>query len=105
MWPTSSGQDRTALFFSVFSISSKAAMAAAIGIALPLVAWFGFNPHVVNTPAALHGLLLVFALGPAFSHIAAASLVAGFPLDEAAHREVRRQLAELNTVVPPDFVD
>jgi GPH family glycoside/pentoside/hexuronide:cation symporter len=101
----SSGQDRTALFFSVFSISSKAAMAAAIGIALPLVAWFGFNPHIVNTPAALHGLLLVFALGPAFSHIAAASLVAGFPLDEAAHREVRRQLAELNTVVPPDFVD
>ncbi|HOU94457.1 MAG TPA: hypothetical protein PLU22_25575, partial [Polyangiaceae bacterium] len=38
------GEDRTALFYSVFSISMKAAMAAAVGIALPLVAWLGFDP-------------------------------------------------------------
>jgi Na+/melibiose symporter-like transporter len=90
-----SGEDHTALFFSVFSISSKAAMAAAVGVALPLVGWLGFDPRAAaNTPEALRGLLLVFALGPALAHLVSALLVLGFPLDAAAHAETRRRLAE-----------
>jgi GPH family glycoside/pentoside/hexuronide:cation symporter len=89
------GEDRTALFFSVFSISMKAAMAAAVGIALPLVAWLGFDPRAVhNSPQALHGLLLTFALGPAVLHAIAALCISGFSLDAEAHGRVRRQLAE-----------
>jgi Na+/melibiose symporter-like transporter len=92
-----SGEDRTGLFFSVFSISTKAAMAAAVGLALPLVAWLGFDPKAaVNTPEALHGLQLVFALGPALAHLVSAVLIMGFPLDAAAHAEVRRRLAEVD---------
>ncbi len=88
------GEDHTALFFSVFSISMKAGMAIAVGIALPLVAWFGFNPAAkINTPAALHGLALVFALGPAIAHLISAALVYGFPIDEARHAEIRKALA------------
>ncbi|MDX3884808.1 MAG: MFS transporter [Sphingomonas sp.] len=87
------GEDRTALFFSVFSISMKAAMAAAVGVALPLVAWLGFDPtSAENTPEALRGLLLVFALGPAIAHLVSAALVHGFPLDAAAHAEIRKSL-------------
>jgi len=92
------GTDRTALFFSVFSLTSKAAMAAAIGVALPLVAWFGFQPTGPNTPEALTGLLLVFALGPTIAHAISAWLMHGFPLDGAAHAEVRRALAERDTL-------
>ncbi|MGO8858217.1 MAG: MFS transporter [Steroidobacteraceae bacterium] len=89
------GEDRTALFFSVFSISMKAATAVAVGIALPLVAWLGFDPRTAhNGPAALKGLLLVFSLGPALAHLASAALIGGFPLDAAAHAEVRRRLRE-----------
>jgi Na+/melibiose symporter-like transporter len=89
------GEDRTALFFSVFSISGKAAMAAAVGIALPLVGWLGFDPKsAANTPEALRGLLLVFALGPALAHLASAALVLRFPLDAQAHATVRAKLAE-----------
>lgn len=88
------GTDRTALFFSVFSLTSKAAMAAAIGVALPLVAWLGFSPTGTNSPDALTGLLLVFALGPAIAHAISAWLVHGFPLDEARHSEIRRALDE-----------
>jgi Na+/melibiose symporter-like transporter len=95
------GEDRTALFFSVFSVSTKAAMAAAIGIALPLVGWLGFAPKAaVNSPQALHGLLLVFALGPALAHIASALLINGFPLDAKAHTDVRRRLAERDALSP-----
>jgi len=87
------GEDRSALFFSVFSVSSKAAMAAAVGIALPLVGWAGFDPRAVhNSPEALRALLLVFALGPALSHLVSALSINRFPLDEAAHGEIRHAL-------------
>lgn len=89
------GEDRTALFFSVFSISIKAGMAAAVGIALPLVAWLGFDPHAAhNSAGALRGLLLTFALGPAISHLVSATFVYRFRLDATAHADIRRQLAE-----------
>jgi Na+/melibiose symporter-like transporter len=86
------GIDRSALFFSVFSLAGKAGMAVAIGIALPLVGWLGFNPKGFNSPDALHGLQLVFALGPALAHIVAAWLVYNFPLDEDVHDRIRREL-------------
>lgn len=88
------GVDRTALFFSVFSLTSKAAMAAAVGVALPLVAWLGFDPKGANSPEALTSLLLVFALGPAIAHALSAWLIHGFPLDQNRHAEIRRALDE-----------
>jgi Na+/melibiose symporter-like transporter len=99
------GVDRSALFFSVFSLAAKAAMAAAIGVTLPLIAWLGFNPAGSNTPEALRGVAIVFAIGPALAHILAAWLVYGFPLDEAEHDRVRRALAARDatpTVEPPE---
>ncbi len=86
------GHNRTGLFFSVFSLTMKLGPAIGIGLALPLVAWFGFQPKGHNTPAALEALKYVFALGPALAHIVAAALIARFPLDEAAHADIRRAL-------------
>ncbi|HKT85075.1 MAG TPA: MFS transporter [Novosphingobium sp.] len=87
------GEDRVGLYYSVFSVSMKLGSALAFGIALPLVAAFGFDPKsAANTPQALHALLLVFALGPALAHTAAAAIIAGFPLNAARHAEIRRQI-------------
>lgn len=93
------GDDRTGLYYSVFSLAGKTATAVAIGIALPLVGWLGFDPKIQNDAAALNGLLLVFGLGPAIAHALSAALIARFPLDEAAHAEIRRQLEP----GPPDY--
>lgn len=87
------GHDRVGLFFSVFSLSDKAGLALAVGIALPLVGWFGFTPGRANTADALFHLKLVFALGPALAHLVSAAVVNGFPLDESSHGEIRRALA------------
>lgn len=96
------GEDRTALFFSAFSLSSKAGMAAAVGIALPLVGWLGFDPRATtSSPEALNGLLTVFALGPAIAHLLSAWLIHGFPLDEAAQSEIRRALDERDHAAQP----
>ena len=96
------GEQRAGLYFSVFSLSAKAGMAAAIGIALPLVAWLGFAPRGPNSPEALHGLALVFALGPALAHLLSAALITGFPLDEAAYHEIRRQLDTAHALQPAE---
>lgn len=88
------GVDNSGLFFSVFSLAGKSATAVAAGVALPLVSWLGFDPHGDNTPQALDGLLLVFALGPALGHALSALLIRGFPLDERAHADVRRRLEQ-----------
>ncbi|KQS04988.1 sodium:melibiose symporter [Sphingomonas sp. Leaf357] len=86
------GHNRTGLFFSVFSLTMKLGPAIGIGLALPLVAWFGFQPKGHSCPESLEALKYVFALGPALAHIVAASLIWRFPLDEAAHTEIRRAL-------------
>lgn len=87
------GHDRTALFFSAFSISMKAGMALAVGVALPLVGAAGFDPTAsTNSAFGLNALLLTFALGPALAHLCSAALLRGFTLDEAAHEEIRRAL-------------
>lgn len=87
-----SGEDRSGLYYSVFSVSAKLGGALAAGIAFPLVAWLGFDPKGANSPEALQALLTVFALGPALAHAASALIIARFDLDEAAHSEIRRKL-------------
>lgn len=86
------GHNRTGLFFSVFSLATKAGPALGIGIALPFVAWMGFSPKAANTPEALETLKLVFALGPALAHIVSAALIWRFPLDAQRHATIRRAL-------------
>ena len=61
-------------------------------VALPLIAWLGFAAGPHNDPTALEGLKTVFALGPALAHIIATLIIWRFPLDEAAHAEIRRAL-------------
>jgi Na+/melibiose symporter-like transporter len=96
------GQDRTGLFFSVFSLATKAGQAAAVGIALPLIAFLGFKPGHANAPETLEALKYVFALGPALAHLASAALMSGFSLDAARHGEIRRALAETARDSAPD---
>jgi GPH family glycoside/pentoside/hexuronide:cation symporter len=94
------GYNRTGLYFSVFSLSDKAAAAIAVGIALPLIGWLGFNAQGTNTPEALDRLKYVFALGPALAHLASALLIYRFPLGEAAHRTIRDALESRASLSP-----
>jgi Na+/melibiose symporter-like transporter len=95
------GENRSGLLFSTFSLSGKLATAAAVGIALPLVGWLGFRPGVHNTAEALLGLKLVFSLGPALAHAASALLIARFPLDQTQHAEIQTALRVLDAGFSP----
>ena len=95
------GEERTGLYYSVFSVSMKLGGALAVGIALPLVGWLGFDPKSANSPEALQALLAVFALGPALAHALSAALLIGFPLDERSHSEIRARLDDDPPVLQP----
>lgn len=57
------GQQRTGLFYSVVSMTSKVGGAIAIWISYTLLAIIGFDPTGANTPEALTGLRFIYA-GP-----------------------------------------
>lgn len=95
------GRNVTGLYFSVFSLASKSATAVAVGIALPLVGWLGFDPKGANSPEALAALALVFALGPALAHALSALLILRFPLGEEAHAAIQAALATRDQTTTP----
>lgn len=87
------GNDRTAMLFSVFSVSGKAGSALPLGVALPIIAWFGFDPAAANNPdTGLRALAMVFGLGPFLAHLFAAWLMRGFDIDEVRQAQIRREL-------------
>ena len=47
------GKEQSGLLFSIFNVTNNAAAAAAVGLAYPLIGWFGFVPGRTNSHAAL----------------------------------------------------
>lgn len=87
------GEERAGLYYSIFALADKLGGALAAGIALPLIAWFGFDPKsAANSRQALNGLLLVFSIGPALAHAISAAVIAGFSLDADQHHAIRLRL-------------
>jgi Na+/melibiose symporter-like transporter len=88
------GREQSGLLFSIFNVTNNAAAAAAVGLAYPLISWFGFVPGHANNHTALSALAILFAVGPAIGHTLSALLIWRFPLDERRQVELRTQLDE-----------
>ena len=95
-----SGKEQSGLLFSIFNVTNNAAAAAAVGLAYPLIAWFGFVPGHANGHAALSALAILFAIGPATGHLLSALCIWRFPLDEKRHAELRAALEEQARLAP-----
>ena len=70
---------RSGLLFSVFNVTSNAAMALAVGIGFTILGWFGFSPHGPNNAQALTALHAFFAVAPALGHALSALLIWRLP--------------------------
>jgi GPH family glycoside/pentoside/hexuronide:cation symporter len=99
------GKDHSGLLFSIFNVTINAAMALSVGIALPLVGLFGFLPGKPNSAAALSSLQWIIAVGPAIGHALSALLIVRFPLDEAKHAEIVRELAQQGIAAEDKFAE
>ena len=63
-----SGVERAGLFSSVFNVTTNAAYAIAVGIALSIVGLLGFDPRSSGSEGVA-GVHLFFAIGPAIGHL------------------------------------
>ena len=89
-----SGEDRAGLFFAAWSTSTKLVTALGVGISLPALAYFGFDPTIVNGEDELFSLRAWFALVPVLFYLVSAILVVGYPITKAKHKEIREEIAE-----------
>ncbi len=89
-----SGTQRTGLFYSLLTLTSKLGLALAVGVAYPLLDAVGFDPQAQNPPDALLGLKLVYVIAPVVCFVVAALAMWRFPLDERAQRALRERVAE-----------
>ena len=89
-----SGDDRAGLFFAAWSTATKMVHALGVGIALPVLAWFGFDPTIKNPPEQLFALQAFYSLAPIAFYALAAVLLVRYPITRTKHTEITRRLRE-----------
>jgi Na+/melibiose symporter-like transporter len=79
-----SGEQRSALYMSIWALATKLALAAAVGIAFPVLASFGFDPGKgLREAGGLTALGLLYAGVPVILKLIAIALMWRFPLTRA----------------------
>lgn len=80
-----SGEDRTALFFSVWSLANKFVLAFAPFITLNTLAFFDFHAKGDNGPTQILALRMVFCVAPILFYLGAMFVIWNYPISEARH--------------------
>ncbi len=92
-----SGEQRSGLYLAVWGLATKLALALAVGIAFPLLAWSGYDPaNGMKTEFGLKTLALLYAAVPVMLKLMAISLMWDFPLNEARQRQLREAIDKRN---------
>ena len=87
------GEQRAGFYFAVWGFATKLALAAAVGVAFPLLAAAGFSPGAgAASKSGLSTLAFLYAGLPVILKLCAIALMWSFPLDRAAHAEVRARI-------------
>lgn len=85
------GRSRAGLQFSLWAMSTKLALALSVGLALPALEVFGFDPGAPSAEGKL-ALVVIYALVPVVIKVTAIALVWGFPLVAGKQEIIRRWL-------------
>ena len=86
------GEQRTGVYFAVWSVATKAAQAIAGGLALSALAFAGFDATGGSTATGLVALGLLYALAPVTLKLIAIAVMWRFPLDAAAQGALRERI-------------
>lgn len=88
------GEQRTGVYFALWSVATKAALALAGGSALIILDLSGFEASAANDETALFTLAALYALAPAVLKLIAVAIMWNFALDEAGQRALRSRIEE-----------
>jgi Na+/melibiose symporter-like transporter len=92
-----SGRSRVGLQFALWGMCTKFALAAAVGLALPVLDASGFDP-AAPTDSGKSVLTVIYALVPVVIKVTAIAIVWRFPLTAEKHAVIRRRLGRLRPV-------
>jgi Na+/melibiose symporter-like transporter len=88
------GKDRVGLLYALVSSTAKIGTASAVLVTFAILDWVGFNaaPGSVNTPQAMSGLVLTYAIAPVVLVMLGAVAVRGYTLSRDRHDGIRAEL-------------
>lgn len=89
-WKT--GRRATALFYSASTFALKSGGALGGALALWILAAYGYQANVEQTPFTLHGMRLMMSIYPMIGAFAGAALVAFYNLSEKKLLEIEKEL-------------
>ena len=88
-----SGEQRSGLYLAIWGLATKLALALAVGIAFPLLAWSGYDPGSgIKTEFGLKTLALLYAALPVALKFMAIALMWDFPLTAERQAELREAI-------------
>ena len=88
------GGSRTGLYFALWGMATKLALALAVGIAFPVLAAFGFDANGSNDTDALLTLSLLYGAAPVILKLTAIAIMRNFPLTATRQAALQRKIAE-----------
>jgi Na+/melibiose symporter-like transporter len=88
------GDTRTGLYFALWSMATKLALALAVGLAFPVLELAGVTASGVSGSGGVLVLSLLYGGLPALIKLAAVPWVWRFPLDQARQETLRHRIAE-----------
>lgn len=89
-----SGRERAGLYFAIWGMGTKLALALAVGIAFPLLQLAGFEAVPGGGGALpLFALAALYSLVPVAFKLASIALMRGYPITAARHDRLRRRIA------------
>ena len=83
-----SGQRRAGVYFGLWGIATKLALALAVGLSFPLLDLAGFDPSA-DQPQGVWALGLLYGLAPVVFKLAAMALVWSFPITAQRQQRIR----------------
>ena len=86
------GVDRSALYYSMLTLTAKIGLAASVGIIYPMLDLVGFDPAGINDEATLTGVRVVVASSPTILLFLSAILIWKFPLGRREQEALRARI-------------
>ena len=89
------GERRAGLFFALWGMATKLALALAVGLAFPILSFAGFDTDGGNTDGALTVLVVLYSLVPVIFKGVAIVLMGRFPITAERQWQMRLRLKQL----------
>ena len=86
------GKRRAGLFFAVWNLATKVALALAVGMAFPALDAVGFDSGSANGTGTLFALAVIYAWVPCVFKLSAIAIVWRHPITERRHRIIRKRI-------------